>query len=602
MPPEVSETGPEKYREFSPQFIEEVSARLRNRAENLLGSLLKKPRRYAPGKYKCLCPLPDHEDKDPSFDINLGNGAWFCFGCHQGGNLIQLYMKLKNWSFKEAIYHLAKEVGLDPDNPDMIVERTPRPQPTARQEGKQHRVNYDDISRTLSIHQIMNGLELSGHLEPDSMSKKGEGVFRGPSPFTYGQGGEIIVTTRDPEATDPKGQRVRDLFKDTQTIDMEHGNREGGDVLNFLAALNDPKTLGRPSKEIPQQIYQAAITGQKILDTPDPDQVSQLLDDWCHMGVKINVSNIIFDTRKAIGEVLKQKPQPLPEENLEILRAGWISFADNELHIPEQLQDKISERDRKLIEQAWQWFTQEKNHFEPWVLERFHTGFFWDPNGWRKESNYLHRRIVWPIRGYEIDEQGNLKVIKNAAGKPAAVAMLGRLMPWGSMEEYQRESAKYPKYRMTAGAPVKETMFGLEQFNLEQVGKYGWLIVEGPTDLMKLHQDGFQNGLAALTSRIYNEHMIRFLLNPAINPSGKITIFFDDDAAGRKAQEEGVDIIRRTAAKMDTSSALWLHHNRDYKPKIVVVRSVGDGKDPGERTMQANRAILEQYGILPIGA
>jgi len=39
--------------------------------------------------YAC-CPLPDHNDRDPSFAINVRNGLWMCHGCHRSGNLATL--------------------------------------------------------------------------------------------------------------------------------------------------------------------------------------------------------------------------------------------------------------------------------------------------------------------------------------------------------------------------------------------------------------------------------------------------------------------------------------------------------------------------------
>jgi DNA primase len=36
------------------------------------------------------CPLPDHEDKTPSFTINPEKNLWFCHGCVRGGDVIDL--------------------------------------------------------------------------------------------------------------------------------------------------------------------------------------------------------------------------------------------------------------------------------------------------------------------------------------------------------------------------------------------------------------------------------------------------------------------------------------------------------------------------------
>jgi len=36
------------------------------------------------------CPLPDHEDRSPSFTVYPGEGGWYCFGCLRGGDVIEL--------------------------------------------------------------------------------------------------------------------------------------------------------------------------------------------------------------------------------------------------------------------------------------------------------------------------------------------------------------------------------------------------------------------------------------------------------------------------------------------------------------------------------
>jgi hypothetical protein len=36
------------------------------------------------------CPLPDHEDKTPSFTVNPEKNLWFCHGCLKGGDVVEL--------------------------------------------------------------------------------------------------------------------------------------------------------------------------------------------------------------------------------------------------------------------------------------------------------------------------------------------------------------------------------------------------------------------------------------------------------------------------------------------------------------------------------
>ncbi len=36
------------------------------------------------------CPLPDHDDKTPSFTANPAKNLWFCHGCARGGDVVEL--------------------------------------------------------------------------------------------------------------------------------------------------------------------------------------------------------------------------------------------------------------------------------------------------------------------------------------------------------------------------------------------------------------------------------------------------------------------------------------------------------------------------------
>ena len=55
--------------------------------ESWLGHSLR-PNQRGEVLIKCLCP--EHEDRHPSFALNLGSGLWHCFGCGRSGNIYQL--------------------------------------------------------------------------------------------------------------------------------------------------------------------------------------------------------------------------------------------------------------------------------------------------------------------------------------------------------------------------------------------------------------------------------------------------------------------------------------------------------------------------------
>ena len=62
-----------------------------------------------------VCPL--HGDKDASLKVYDGNRGWVCYGCHKGGDVINLARELYGLRFDDAIRRLNDEfnVGLDLD-------------------------------------------------------------------------------------------------------------------------------------------------------------------------------------------------------------------------------------------------------------------------------------------------------------------------------------------------------------------------------------------------------------------------------------------------------------------------------------------------------
>lgn len=54
--------------------------------------------------YWALCPF--HTEKNPSFKVDSGRQAFYCFGCHRSGDSIALIMQLHSLSFPEALNYL----------------------------------------------------------------------------------------------------------------------------------------------------------------------------------------------------------------------------------------------------------------------------------------------------------------------------------------------------------------------------------------------------------------------------------------------------------------------------------------------------------------
>src|SRR5690349_14490557 len=64
-----------------------------------------------PGSMKGLCPF--HDEKSPSFNVRPAVGAWHCFGCGEGGDVISFVQKVEHLTFTEAIERLAQKLGME---------------------------------------------------------------------------------------------------------------------------------------------------------------------------------------------------------------------------------------------------------------------------------------------------------------------------------------------------------------------------------------------------------------------------------------------------------------------------------------------------------
>ena len=61
--------------------------------------------------YWGCCPF--HNEKTPSFSVNVQKGIYKCFGCGEGGDAISFLMKINNQSFSDVIRDLAQQFNIE---------------------------------------------------------------------------------------------------------------------------------------------------------------------------------------------------------------------------------------------------------------------------------------------------------------------------------------------------------------------------------------------------------------------------------------------------------------------------------------------------------
>jgi DNA primase len=55
------------------------------------------------------CPFGTHADSEPSFVVTPQKNLWHCFGCQQGGSVIDWVMKTEGVSFRHAVELLRED-------------------------------------------------------------------------------------------------------------------------------------------------------------------------------------------------------------------------------------------------------------------------------------------------------------------------------------------------------------------------------------------------------------------------------------------------------------------------------------------------------------
>ena len=91
---------------YSDDIIEEV--RMKNDIVDVVSQYVKLNRRG--NTYFGLCPF--HNEKTPSFSVTPSKQMYYCFGCGAGGNVFNFVMEYENYTFGEALQHLADRAGV----------------------------------------------------------------------------------------------------------------------------------------------------------------------------------------------------------------------------------------------------------------------------------------------------------------------------------------------------------------------------------------------------------------------------------------------------------------------------------------------------------
>lgn len=120
---------------------------------------------FAPNRGGFIC-CPFHHERTPSLKVYDGERGFFCFGCHKGGDVIELVSELLGVSRTEAAqdinrsFSLGLTFGRDRETPEQRREREERKR--TRERGER-----------IGTARIDGGLSYTGYVGTDGGGKAG---------------------------------------------------------------------------------------------------------------------------------------------------------------------------------------------------------------------------------------------------------------------------------------------------------------------------------------------------------------------------------------------------------------------------------------------
>lgn len=232
---------------YPDELVEEV--RSRNDIVDIISSYVRLNKRGS--NYFGLCPF--HNEKTGSFSVTPAKQMFYCFGCHEGGNVITFLEKYENYTFQEALKVLADRAGIElPENmtdEDRVKEnRRAKLLEINKEAGKYYYVRLRSESGQKGM-QYLRGRRLSD----ETMQKFGLGYARSSTDETYrylkskGYSDDLLNASglfiyKEKGVTDKFWNRVIFPIMDVNHRIIAFGGRVMGD--------GEPKYLNSPETEL----------------------------------------------------------------------------------------------------------------------------------------------------------------------------------------------------------------------------------------------------------------------------------------------------------------------------------------------------------------
>ncbi|MFV7771634.1 CHC2 zinc finger domain-containing protein [Shewanella marisflavi] len=252
---------------ISKQFIQRITQDVS--IVNMVGKYV--PLKKAGKEFIGCCPF--HEEKTPSFSVNDQKGICKCFGCGEGGNIIDFVMKYQSISFVEAVELIAEENGM---TIEYDKQRTPAKN---RDDSKQNELLLGYLNK------IYNGARNKSYeldrLAANGVSKEFAETHQIGYPFYSEHVAKVLSDSPGMSKVAkalgiPNGQLPSDAASSGLSFPLyDHTNKLQGLYIHSSA----PKIIGSSVTNFDNLLYSTDKIdhrSQQVIVTTDPMQVSKL--------------------------------------------------------------------------------------------------------------------------------------------------------------------------------------------------------------------------------------------------------------------------------------------------------------------------------------
>jgi DNA primase len=147
---------------FVPNYIEEIKRRL-SVVDHISARV---PLKKSGKNYKGLCPF--HGEKSGSFFVFPQTESYYCFGCHESGDVFTFTMKTEGLEFNEALEMLAKRAGVE--LPEREPQIAPDPEIQSQQQLKERLKEINAAAAIYFSHLLLKSNE--GQAARDYLAKR----------------------------------------------------------------------------------------------------------------------------------------------------------------------------------------------------------------------------------------------------------------------------------------------------------------------------------------------------------------------------------------------------------------------------------------------